>query len=56
MSPGDKRVSEISGIVYGYPGMWVFAVTRITIRAEEDTSEQVEWAYDVLPRKEGAGR
>lgn len=51
MSPGDRRVSEISGIVSGRPGMWIFAVARINIRAESDTSEQVEWAYDLLPRR-----
>jgi hypothetical protein len=51
MSPGDKRVSEISGIVSGHPGMWLFALARISVRAEQETSEQVEWAYDVLPQR-----
>jgi hypothetical protein len=58
MSPGDKRVSEISAIVSGRPGMWIFALARINIRADAETSEQAEWAFEVLPRRnrETAGR
>jgi hypothetical protein len=57
MSPGDRRHGEIHAAALAQPGTWVFARTRLKLKAishdnklEED--KHVEWAFEIIPRRE----